>query len=302
MAVEEIPVRSGKYSVSGKILDYNVSTILLFKYEGKQVVMGIKHNPIRRESLSERGEALIDFYIDHLHVSNRPLELHNWYISEREVDGEVKRFGNGIVTGHDKIPDSCRMETEEIKDIEINENRGEILLIAKEHTYACELSSCRFRKQDKYPDVIPYYPELKEKYKYSRVWPSIEPGKILLVLSDTCEFYFHSVYYVLKDEENMEPLDYTGWPHIGSFQDSYLIDIEEAGIDLRYFPHFRNIEFYEEDTRGLPLFIENIGGSPLYARTSCGWIRLEPGERKEVKEENAEKEKPVLPNGDLYPA
>lgn len=302
MTPKEIPVQSSKYNVSGKIMDYNVSTILLFQYEGRQIVMGIKHNPLRKESLDERGRTLIDFYIEHLHVSNRLLELHNWYISEREVDGKTKRFGNGIVTGHDKVPDSCKIQTEEIKDIRFKEDNGEILLVTSDHTYICSLFSCRFRKQDKYPDVIPNYLELKEKYKDSIAWPSIEPGKLLLVLSDTSEFYFHSVYYVPEDAENMKPLDYTGWPHIGSFQDSYLIEVEEAGINLRYFPHFRNIEFYEEDTQGVPLYIENVGGSPLYARTSCGWIRIEPGERKQVTEENAEMEKPVLPNGDLYPA
>ena len=71
---------------------------------------------------------------------------------------------------------------------------------------------------------------------------------------------------------------------------------------LRYFPHFQNIEFYSEDTEGCPFFIENIGDIIIYARTHAGTIKLEPGERKEVTRENAEREKPVLPGGDLYPA
>ncbi len=40
----------------------------------------------------------------------------------------------------------------------------------------------------------------------------------------------------------------------------------------------------------------------IYAKTHCGVIKLEPGDRKEVTRENAEKEILVLPNGDLYPA
>ena len=37
------------------------------------------------------------------------------------------------------------------------------------------------------------------------------------------------------------------------------------------------------------------------ARTSAGTIKLEPGDRKEVAEENVEDETPILPSGDLYP-
>ena len=55
-------------------------------------------------------------------------------------------------------------------------------------------------------------------------------------------------------------------------------------------------------TGGHPLFIENIGDVVLYASTNVGTIRLEPGDRKEVAEENVEEKKPILPDGDLYPA
>ena len=40
----------------------------------------------------------------------------------------------------------------------------------------------------------------------------------------------------------------------------------------------------------------------LYARTSCGVIKLEPGQRKLVAKENAEENPPGLLGGDLYPA
>ena len=40
----------------------------------------------------------------------------------------------------------------------------------------------------------------------------------------------------------------------------------------------------------------------IYAGTSAGTIKLEPGDRKEVTKENAEAETPILPGGDLYPA
>lgn len=40
----------------------------------------------------------------------------------------------------------------------------------------------------------------------------------------------------------------------------------------------------------------------IFVKTSAGTIKLEPGDRKEVAEENAEVETPILPGGDLYPA
>ena len=73
-------------------------------------------------------------------------------------------------------------------------------------------------------------------------------------------------------------------------------------LEKRYIPHYQNIDFYSEDTDGCPWFIENIGDAVIYAKTSMGTIKLEPGDRKEVAEENAEVETPVLPAGDLYPA
>ena len=73
-------------------------------------------------------------------------------------------------------------------------------------------------------------------------------------------------------------------------------------VDVRYFPHYQNIEFYSEYTDEKPLYVENIGYSVIYVQSSAGTIKLAPGERKEVTPENAEKEPPVLPDGDLYPA
>ena len=105
-----------------------------------------------------------------------------------------------------------------------------------------------------------------------------------------------------EDSADDTKIEYRSWPHVGTFQDSYLINTEDYKVDLRYFPHYQNIEFYSEDTDGCPWFIENIGDIVIFARTSAGTIKLEPGDRKEVTEKNAEDETPILPGGDLYPA
>ncbi len=184
----------------------------------------------------------------------------------------------------------------------VDKDEEELVIHTENSIYHCPLAYCRFREQDKYPDMIPDYEEIKEKYKGKQEYPSIEKGKVLLVLSNFCDYYFHSFYYVPADSEDEEPRHYTGWAHVGTFQDSYLISTEDGSIDLSYFPHFQNIEFYSEITCGCPWYIENIGDSVLYASISCGKIRLDPGKRKEVSKANAETDSPILPGGDLYPA
>ena len=133
-------------------------------------------------------------------------------------------------------------------------------------------------------------------------YPSIEPGKVLLVLADFCSYYYHSLYYVPKDSVDGQKEDITRQAHIGTFQDSFRIYSKNSGIDLRYFPHSQNIEFYSEKTDKCPWVLENIGNEVMYARTSVGVIKLMPGDRKEVNIENAETETPLLSGGDLYPA
>ncbi len=304
MLKEEIKVYSGKYDIHGVVRDYGVVTKLFFMYEGREIVMGIKRNPLLGERFEDIGRDLIESYVSNLssHAEGRKLKLHYWHIDEREYEGGVQRIGHGVVTGHKRLPDSVDMHTSAIQAIHVGEEEGELVLATMNSVYHCPLEYCRFKKQDEHPDIIPDYERLKEKYKDAIEYPSIERGKVLLVLSNFCEYYFHSLYYVPTDSEDGKPLEYSGWPHIGTFQDSYVINTEDYEIDLRYFPHYQNIEFYSECTQECPLYIENIGDVAIYARTHAGTIKLEPGDRKEVAEENAEAERPVLPSGDLYPA
>lgn len=100
-----------------------------------------------------------------------------------------------------------------------------------------------------------------------------------------------------------DPVPFHSSTHIGMIQDSFLIRVpEHQKIDLRYFPHYQFIDFYSELTDEMPLFLENIGDVPLYAKTSCGLMKLGPRERKEVIKENCSNDKVHLAGGDLYPA
>ncbi len=301
---EEIEVYSEKYDVHGTIRDYGIVTKLFFTYENKEIVMGIRRNILKGEKYEDLGKKIIESYITNLssHEEGKKLRLHYWYVGEHEIDGKMCLIGHGIVTGHERLDDSTYIHSSAVEAVHIDEETGEVVLTTRNSVYHCPLAYCDFKNQDNYPDILSNYEEIKEKYHDAIEYPSIESGKVLLVLANFCEYYFHSLYYVPGNSEDGEKQEYLANPHVGSYQDSYLIRTKDYKIDLRYFPHYQNIEFYDEETNSCPLFIENIGDAVLYARTSAGVIRLEPGDRKEVKKENAEKETPILPGGDLYPA
>ena len=301
---EEIEVYSEKYDIHGTVVDYGVVTKLFFTYEGREIVMGIHRNILKDEKYEDLGKDIIESYVANLasHEEGRKLQLHYWYVAEHEIHGEMFRVGHGIVTGHRKLLDALDMHTSAVEAVHIDEGAGEMVLTTRNSVYHCPLAYCNFKKQDKYPDILLDYERLKERYQDTIEYPSREPGKVLLVLADFCRYYFHSLYYVPKDSEDGKKVEFSGWSHVGTLQDSYIIEIDDYTIDLRYFPHYQNIEFYSEMTNGCPLFIENIGDSAIYAQTSAGTLKLEPGDRKEVAKENAEKETPILPGGDLYPA
>ncbi len=304
MLREEVEVYSEKYDIHGVVRDYGMVTKLFFTYGGKDIVMGVHRNILKGEKYEDLGRNIIDSYVTNLasHEEGKKLQLHYWYIGEHEIRGEMFRIGHGIVTGHKKLSDALDMHTSAVEGIHIDEEEGELVLTTRNSVYHCPLAYCSFNEQDEYPDIIPDYEKLKERYKDKIEYPSIEPGKVLLVLTNFCDYYFHSLYYVPNDSKDGKPVEFHGSAHIGTFQDSYLIGTRGYRVDLRYFPHYQNIEFYSEDTDGCPWYIENIGDVVIYARTSAGTIKLEPGDRKEVTEKNAEDETPILPGGDLYPA
>lgn len=288
-----IKVVSEKYGVTGQIQDYSFVIKLHFSYEGREHVIGI-HRPFQQE-LSDVGLRIMETTIERLLSKPKGTFLHYWYVCE-ERGGLI---AHGIVTGHKKLPDSTKIHTSPVLSIEIDAEQEEAILTTKNTVYRCPLRYCYFRNQDKCPEILPDYKVLKEQYQEKIELPEIEPGKVLLVLSDFDNYYFHSL--CVKDEAG-NLMEYFTYPHIGIFQDSFLIYNDYENIDLRYFPHFRNIEFYETETNGMPLYAENIGMNTLYIRLGGMQFSLKPGERKELTEENAEEIVHDLPDGDLYPA
>lgn len=297
-------VYSKKHDVRGQIIDYGVVIKLQFTYAGIEREIALKR-PFPdngQEAFLKLATDTIDSFIEKLSgEESRKLMLHYWYVDENTDDatGEKYMCAHGIVTGHNRIADTHRIHTSEVFAIEIDRFTVEALIHTRNSLYHCPLAYCDYDKQDEFPLFIPDYEIVKAKYKDKREYPSIEAGKVLVVLSNFDRYYFNSLFYL--PEGACEKAAYHSCAHIGTFQDSYLIWMEEHPINISYFPHFQNIEFYSQETDGKPLYLENIGDVPLYAKTLSGTICLQPGERKEVTEENAEENPPMLPKGDLYP-
>lgn len=290
-------IHSEKYGVDGRVLDYGMVIKLEFSYEGREHSIGIERK--FNNELSDVGLMIMERTIETLLESDssgtaREPMLHNWFLDER--GGAV--IAHGVVTGHRKLQDAMFIHTSRVNSIEIDSEREEAVIITQNTTYRCRLCRLKFSKQDEHPELIPEYEKLREKYFGKLEEPEIEPGKVLLVLSDFDEYYFHSL--CVKDK-NGDKVPYSNGAHVGTFQDSYMIYTYDNLVDLRYFPHFKNLEFYELYTE-MPVFVENIGGSVLYIRNGGHTFRLDPGVRIELSEENATENVPDLPNGDLYPA
>ena len=285
-----INITSDKYHVTGTLEDYGVVIKLHFNFNGVSRTVGISR-PLT-ESLEEKGLQMMEATIEQLSEPGK-VTLHYWYI---DLHNE-KRIAHGLVTGHPRVEDTHLIHTSPVKNISMDYDAEEVLIETKNRVYHCPLAYCKFQKQDTNPDLLPDYTTLKENYSNRIVDPEIEHGKVLLVLSDFDDSYFHSL--CVKDDSGRVE-HYETYNHIGMFQDSFLIMGEH--VDLRYFPHYKSIEFYSDDTGEMPLFIENIGSCDLYARFRGETYCIHAGERKELSPENAESDAPRLPDGDLYPA
>lgn len=301
--VKSYEVVSNKYGIRGVLNDYDAVVKLNFSYRDKDIEMAISRPyPGGDDAFHKLGQETIDSYIDNLIVetdSMRRLMLHHWYVDQISHGDDKYTCAHGIVSGHKRLADATFIYTSAVEKIEIDTEHAEAVIKTINSVYYCPLEYCCWIKQDETPELIPDYEQIKLQYSDKIQYPKIEEDKVLLVLSNHDRYYFNSLYYKPKGAE--KELPYRGYPHVGMFQDSYLISCDGNPIDIAYFPHYHNIEFYAERTNGTPFFIENIGDATLYAKTSKGLLRLEPGVRKEVIEENAEKDEPVLPGGDLYP-
>ena len=104
-------------------------------------------------------------------------------------------------------------------------------------------------------------------------------------VADYNDYYFESLIYQNPDGSKGK---YSGYPHIGMFTDTFLIngdreyyeyDNESEYIDIRYYVDEGSFEFYSLSTGGRNLWIENRGDSTLDIYGCGSKINLEPGKR-----------------------
>ena len=294
---KSIEITSKKYDVTGRIDDYGYVIKLIFSYKGLERTIDI-NRPLNG-SLADKGLKILETAVDKLIGKHEFVYMHYWSIF-RENDSITI---HGIVTGHPKYTDTSRIYATSVLSAEYDVDKEEMIVKTKEAVFRCPMDYCSFKMQDMFPELIKNYEELKERYINKRNSPEIEQGKVLLTLSDFDAYYFHTL--CVKDK-SYGIMEYFNSGNLGKYHNRYQvvrwIETYNTTVVLRYYPHFRNIELYEAETDGMPLYVENIGYNDIYVVNGNKYYRIKPNERKELSEENAEKEKiEYLPDGNLYP-
>lgn len=271
-------VKSKKYGIEGIICDFDATIRLSFQYRGKKIIAAITR-PLPEEdvTLVQLGKDTIDAYMEYVQKEegkSNPM-LYYWNI-DRE---ESLVLAHGTVTGHRKLPDAYYIHTSAVRSIFPNKEKERYIIQTFDNIYFCPFCYCDFQKQDEAPELIPEYEWVKENYEGKGYEPSIGDEQILLVLSNFDEYFFHSIYYKEAGEKRK---GFCARPYIGAFRDSFIISVKDTQIDLRYFQHLGNIEFYSQNIDGKRFFIENIGNADLYVKVYEKLLQLKPGERKEI--------------------
>lgn len=221
------------------------------------------------------------FYRQEEKVVHSKLMLHYWYICEVEDNGRKWICAKGNVSGHDRLMDTSSITTSKIRDIVVNELKGEVIIHTQNNVYYCPLEYCDFNKQREFPNLLENFEKLEREYSGKVKVPMINEDEVLVVLSDFDPYYCNSMYYYVEGTKELKKVK--GVPHVGTFQDSYLIWSEDRKIDIRFFPDLRSIELYMVQTNNRKLLFENIGGTTVSINMPSGMISLQPGERKEIK-------------------
>ncbi len=87
--------------------------------------------------------------------------------------------------------------------------------------YHCSFDSCFFERQDISPYELPEYEAIKAEYYKPVNTEEFSKNDMLLVVADYCEYYFEKLIYQNPDGSEG---DFSGYPHIGTYTDTYLIE------------------------------------------------------------------------------
>ncbi len=198
-------------------------------------------------------------------------------------------LGHGYVMDSPKFMDGTFIHTSGIQRMDYVEENGWLRLHTKNSVYDCALADCDFAAQAPLAE-LPFSPEAgAEKYRFGN-WGAPERDSVLLVFADYMEY---GLVTALADRQGViVPLETN--LHLGMLQDSCLIAwpwemakdiLPEQRLDIRFFPLWNYIEFYQCKGAGLPVWLHNAGQKKLRFGMGNGQAEMElaPGERKEFR-------------------
>ena len=209
--------------------------------------------------------------------------LRHWYLGEYDWNDEKVLLVYGQFYNRPGIYEGMVGHTSIVQSVKINHEEKEFEIQTKNTLYHCSFDSCFYERQDDSPYKLPEYEVIKAVYYKPINTEGLSVHDMILVVADYNNYYFEKLVYQNPDGSEG---DYSGYPHIGMYTDTYLIDANRhfgdgcsEDIDIRYYVNRGGFEFYSLDTGGRNLWIENRGDSALDIYGCGSKINLEPGRR-----------------------
>lgn len=251
--------------------------------------------------------------------------LRNWYFSSQDYKGETIWITHGNVYGNPEFEDGFKIHTSIVKKISIGDSYLDVY--TKNSIYRCLFcesmekhfifidTSSLFDESvnksdlDTLKEKIISELEISKKYDEEKICESIHHEKecLIMIFSDKRDYYFED--FIIKMNEKM--VHYSMFAHVGTFQDSILInsdscelqdDAEE--IDFRYFPYKGNrISFYNWEGYSGKIYAINKGVKEIEIDTACGKFLLQPNNNPYLISKDTligRIEEPIAPAVDMY--
>ena len=214
------------------------------------------------------------------------IKLTQWYLTEHLLkDTKEKCYvAHGVVSGHPKLADGDFINTSIIEEIRLDSsNNCLIMLTHSKNEYMLLLADIDFDGFEKTRDYLEEFNvptlSLRKCLKLHHEAEEDILSKVENVLQNN-ELYlqFYGVFaqkaFFKNDAGEIREIRVT--PHIGMFQDSYLItDFERGEVDFRYFDSLNGIEPYHWSDGLKAVKIKNEGASDILflADTSIACLR-----------------------------
>ena len=234
-------------------------------------------------------------------MSDKIFTLKNWYLEEhgRKEEDSVYWMAHGNVYGNPRFSEGYKIHTSEIRKIVVEETYLDVH--TRNSVYRLPFAEMRdretflFLEQDAFFEADLWTEEKKEALKANilqeakKKWDteaakrkaqleSLPQDCLCMVFSEKAHFYYEE-FFEKKDGIVKQGIMR---PHLGMFQDSVLLSLEELNeepADYRYFPLNGNtIEFYVWYGYEGDIYIRNNGCYQLEIKGLAGNVLIFPGE------------------------